>query len=77
MSKPGRLRKLASRAAREARQIYGERRGIALQWIEIKMELGVEDIRRTLMTVGPEGQLGAQTPSLPQTHVPARLSSNP
>jgi len=66
----GRLASLAARAAREAGLLYREGRGTPLQWFEIRMDLGGGVVERTLMAVGPEGQLGAQRPSLPLSHMP-------
>ena len=76
-TQPGRLRRLAVRAAREASLLYSEGRGNRLEWVEVKLEFGPEQSERTLMLVGPEGQLGAQIPALPEKHVPVRVSTRP
>ena len=70
MVRKGRLEKLAYRATREAGHIYREGRGKPLEWFEVKLDLGGGLVKRTLMTVGPQGQIGPQAPALPLTHVP-------
>lgn len=68
MQKPGRLEKLAYRAAREASELYGQGRGKPLQWFEITMELGPDLSERTLIPVDRDGRLGRSAPRLRGTY---------
>jgi hypothetical protein len=67
----GRLELLAYRAVRSAGALYARSRGRPLEWYEIHMLVGAQQVARTLIPVGAGGRLGRAKPPLPAVLAPA------
>jgi len=64
-TRPGRLTKLAYRAAAEGQRLYAQGVGKPLSWVEVQLKLAEGVEKRTLLRLDDQGHLGTPQPALP------------